>query len=177
MSDNIPTPPDGTEVQEPVIPQVDPTGNEPVTPEAAPEADQPLEEPQVPTGQPPATPPAPAPAVPSLDERYRNGHKRINATTMREDYPDINELRQIEHWPLKSHKDYVDLAEFVCNLWHYDDWATLKGRKVKTLRLATGGWSGNEDILKALDKNFMFGMTCWEMSKRGGLHIYKVPNF
>src|ERR1039457_4844078 len=71
MSDNL-TPLDGTEVQDPVIPQVDPTGNEPVTPEAAPEAEQPLEEPQVPTGQQPATPPAPAPAVPSLDERYRN---------------------------------------------------------------------------------------------------------
>ena len=96
---------------------------------------------------------------------------------MKEDYPSEEELEQIEKWPLNCHKDYIDLAEFVCNLWHYDDWATLKGKKVKTLRLATGGWSGNESILAALSKNFMFGQVCWQRSQRGGLEIYKIPHF
>ena len=114
MSDNIPTP-NGTDEQEPVIPQVDLTGNEPVTPEAAPEAEQPLEEPQVPTGQPPATPPAPAPAVPSLDERYRNSsseamilnakNKGLESTLNKltsEDTPDEAEL--LAEYP--EYKDY-----------------------------------------------------------------------
>jgi hypothetical protein len=73
---NIPTPPAGTEELEPVTPQADPTGNEPVTPVAAPEQPEtPIEEPEAPTGQQPEAPAAPAPAapaVPSLDERYRN---------------------------------------------------------------------------------------------------------
>src|ERR1017187_9928543 len=121
MSDNL-TPLDGTEVQEPVIPQVDLTGNEPVTPEAAPEAEQPLEEPQVPTGQPPATPaaPAPTPVIPSLDERYRNSsseamilnakNKGLESTLNKltsEDTPDEAEL--LAEYP--EYKDYNAITQ------------------------------------------------------------------
>ncbi len=97
---------------------------------------------------------------------------------MTDDYPSLEELSSIEKWPLEKYTDYVDLAEFIVAIWHYGgEWATLKGKRVKTLRLATGGWSGNEDIIRALDKNFMFGQVCWQMSKRGGLHIYKFKPF
>lgn len=94
---------------------------------------------------------------------------------MNDDYPTEEELKKIQEWPLESYADYVALAEYVVSIWHWGHpWAQITGKRVKTLRLATGGWSGNESIIAALDKNIMFGMVCWEMSKRGGLHIYKI---
>jgi hypothetical protein len=95
---------------------------------------------------------------------------------MDDEYPSEETLKKIEEWPLNEREDYAALAEFICSVWHYGEpWCKLTGKRVKTLRLATGGWSGNESILAALDKNVMFGMLCWQMSKRGGLHIYKIP--
>lgn len=93
-----------------------------------------------------------------------------------DDYPSDEDLETIEKWPLNGYADYVALAEYVVRLWHYGEpWAKLTGKKVKTLKLSTGGWSGNESILTALEKNFMFGMLCWQKSERGGHHIYKIP--
>src|SRR5665213_2408810 len=67
MPDVIPTPPVGTEVVEPLIPEE----AEPVkTPEAEPQA----EEPAAPTGEEPEVPEAPTPAAPqppTVEERYR----------------------------------------------------------------------------------------------------------
>lgn len=43
------------------------------------------------------------------------------------------------------------------------------------LRVSTGGWSGNEALLGALRKNTIVWRTTWQMSARGGLHIFKYP--
>lgn len=43
------------------------------------------------------------------------------------------------------------------------------------IRFATGGWSGNESIISALTDNLMVSALCWQLSARGGLHIYEVP--
>lgn len=92
------------------------------------------------------------------------------------EYPREKDLKTIAKWPIKSMADCEALGWYVYNLWHYGEpWATFRKRNgVRTLRLATGGWSGNEDIIRALDKNKIFNMFCWELSQRGGLHIYKV---
>ncbi len=91
---------------------------------------------------------------------------------MQEDYPTEEDLEKIRLWP---YTDFFALAEFIVSMWHYDEpWAKLTGKRVKTLRLATGGWSGNESIITALYHNQMFQMLCWEKSQRGGLHIYKI---
>ena len=89
------------------------------------------------------------------------------------DYPTEEELEKIRHWPIGK---YRELAEYVCRLWKYEDTATLKKEPSGsyTLRLATVGWSGNEDVVRALHSN-MFYMACWYLSKRGGLHIFRIP--
>ncbi|HWO88896.1 MAG TPA: hypothetical protein VNL98_07075 [Gemmatimonadales bacterium] len=43
------------------------------------------------------------------------------------------------------------------------------------VRFATGGWSGNEAIIAALQRNLMVMAMCWRVSTRGGLHIYALP--
>lgn len=96
-----------------------------------------------------------------------------------EDYPTEEQLQRIETWDYKEGFD--GLAEYVCNIWHFPDWADYKplamdeyDREYRELRLATAGWSGNESIVTALHKNRMFTMLCWQSSHRGGLHIYHI---
>ena len=93
-------------------------------------------------------------------------------------YPTDEQLGAVEKWP---YEDCEGLAEYVCNLWHFENWAELRdwkkdefGHEYRELRLATAGWSGNEDIVSALNKNMMFSMLCWQSSHRGGLHIYHI---
>lgn len=40
------------------------------------------------------------------------------------------------------------------------------------LVLHTGGWSGNEETVKALGQNFLFWGGCWRASVRGGHHFF-----
>lgn len=114
MSDNIPTPRDGTEdEQEQVTPE------QPETPaDETPAEDTPQDEPETPTGDEPAEPETPAPATPqppSVEERYRQSSSEaiiLNAQNKRKDellnkltsadaptdaeilaeYPDFNEM-------------------------------------------------------------------------------------
>ena len=43
------------------------------------------------------------------------------------------------------------------------------------LRLTTGGWSGNESIIEALEANYVIRVLTWRLSAAGGLHIYQYP--
>jgi hypothetical protein len=42
------------------------------------------------------------------------------------------------------------------------------------LRLATGGWSGNEELLSAFRGSLGWHLT-WVLSARGGLYIFRYP--
>ena len=71
------------------------------------------------------------------------------------------------------------------NAWpwdRYDAWiefcreAYAEGRgwireTPKTLVFVTGGWSGNESVIRAMEQNLMF-VWFWRGSKRGGLHVW-----
>lgn len=96
-----------------------------------------------------------------------------------EEYPTEKELKTIREWDYKQ--GYEELAQFVISIWHFPDWAEYRdwkkdeyGQGYRELRLATAGWSGNEDIISALFDNVMFRMLCWQSSHRGGLHIFHI---
>ena len=42
------------------------------------------------------------------------------------------------------------------------------GRKKTIWKVSTGGWSGCEDLIGALQENTIFWMMCWVSSRRGG---------
>jgi len=91
-------------------------------------------------------------------------------------YPDDKELEEIKNWPLE---DPHGLMAYVKERWEYADtgcWRDWKSRKndKHVYRLATGGWSGNESIIGALRENYFFWGRNWELSARGGLHIFKI---
>lgn len=87
------------------------------------------------------------------------------------EYPTEEELNELENFDVIHRlKDFLELLE---DLWNTDYGSfELTGKKVKTLKLVTGGWSGNEDILGAMP--FMFNSLYWQSSFRGGLRIYKI---
>ena len=82
-----------------------------------------------------------------------------------DDYPEEHELKLIAEWP---HDDWAALLEYVRERWTYQDRWTVGGDK---LFVSTGGWSGNEDLIRALQQNRVFWAICWEQSRRGGHHI------
>jgi hypothetical protein len=92
---------------------------------------------------------------------------------MPRDYPTEEELQQIEKWP---HTDFPGLMSFARSIWEYDCWKEGTNAEGKTVyRLATAGWSGNESIISALCANHMFWAMCWQLSARGGLHVFICP--
>lgn len=72
---------------------------------------------------------------------------------------------------IRSRQDHKEILELVKSLWCYPAYATVEG-DVYTFR--TGGWSGNESLISAMQKNLLFWSFCWEMSKKGGVHVFKA---
>ena len=97
-------------------------------------------------------------------------------------YPSDQTLEDIVNFSLKEYinnpSGFFELSEKVFNKF-YGSWETvdsyqnpeLSGEEpFRVLRIATGGWSGNEMIIRAMKKNFIWSihfLACF----RGGLYI------
>ena len=44
------------------------------------------------------------------------------------------------------------------------------------IKMATGGWSGNESITHSMRENYILWSLLWESSHRGGLEVLRMPN-
>lgn len=98
-------------------------------------------------------------------------------------YPTVETLEAIKKWDIVNGDPY-ELVEFVHKAWHWQDW----GWSMKRIRsgedkgkhklyISTGGWSGNELLLSALEDTPLFMALFWVSSHRGGHHefvIFKV---
>lgn len=83
-------------------------------------------------------------------------------------YPSEPELQAIREWP---HDDFKGLLAFVADIWFYPDCVKRHGN---TWTLVTLGWSGNEEIIGALEQNILFRALCWQASYVGGKHVYRL---
>jgi len=91
------------------------------------------------------------------------------------DYPDSDDLQKIENWQILSYSDCHLLIQFVFSVWAYPEYCKILPDN--KYRLATGGWSGNEDIISSMRKNTMFWMLFWESSNRSGGHVFgEIPH-
>ena len=101
-----------------------------------------------------------------------------------DDYPTDAVLKRIAEWD--ALKDACGCLEFVAEAWHWPDFVkyqlTPAEREVvladdgdEFLRLATGGWSGNESLISAMFENTLLRAFTWRLSSRGGLHIFEFP--
>lgn len=96
-----------------------------------------------------------------------------------DEYPTEEELKTIIEWHYE--KPYKELMDYVHELWKYAEtegsWIEgADGEGNKYYRLVTCGWSGNEDLIDALQSNLIFWILCWQKSERGGLYEFKVPH-
>ena len=98
-------------------------------------------------------------------------------------YPTDETLEAIEKWPIRNFTDVNELLVFIRKAWRYPDyWTTDKRRsrewKNAPLRrlhhVSTGGWSGNESLIYAAERNFLFWGLAWVQQRRGGHYIFEV---
>lgn len=80
--------------------------------------------------------------------------------------PTDETLRTIRDWP----HPFDGLIDYVRAAWRHD-----YGRMWKEggcIKMATGGWSANEQIAAALRRNAAFYAFRWQSSHRGGLEVF-----
>lgn len=95
---------------------------------------------------------------------------------MDDQYPSCESLSMIEKWDFADGKGVLSLMEFLEGEWWNPEWGFIrKGKDVVHLELHTGGWSGNEEIMGALQKNSWFFFLYWEDSRRGGHYRFRIP--
>lgn len=94
-------------------------------------------------------------------------------------YPTNATLQIIELWPPDDKKGWFDLIK---SFWWNPEFGWSEGEedhewkigKVYRYHLSTGGWSGNESIIEAMqnNKNYLWVFT-WVQSRRGGHYIFE----
>lgn len=94
---------------------------------------------------------------------------------MTDAYPTDADLERIAQW---SYDDAVSWFAFIKSLWWPAGWGwdeedTLERqhqsqRKVHHYNLSTGGWSGNEELIDAMKRNYTLWAMTWRCSRRGG---------
>lgn len=95
-------------------------------------------------------------------------------------YPTDDELVYIRNWPWN---DIKSLFEFIRERWMYADCGYLHEEESENefhemcrfYFLHTGGWSGNESLIDALQENTMVWSITWYSSTRGGHYQFIVP--
>ena len=92
-----------------------------------------------------------------------------------------HDIVEIWHW-----MDAKGWFEFIKSIWAYRSWGWHEGeedhewdasRKVYRYNISTAGWSGNEGLIRSMEKNGMLWNTQWVQSRRGGHYIFELNDF
>jgi len=96
-------------------------------------------------------------------------------------YPTDESLDIITKWPLAP-TDTEGWFAFIKSGWTYRDvgyWTESMHTEERVLgdqyqyAISTGGWSGNESIIMAMQENRVLWSITWEMSANGGHYIFR----
>ncbi len=96
------------------------------------------------------------------------------------DYPSEETLERIKNWPQQLDTFAALLEEVKAAWWmpswgwHEEDALDMLDRPIRRYSISTGGWSGNESLIGALQDNHMFWGLCWVQSRRGGHYIFEI---
>lgn len=102
-----------------------------------------------------------------------------NETLDIDGYPTEKCLKKISAWPWADPRGWFDFIE---SIWNYCDYGwkieyienELPIKSLTQYWISTCGWSGNEDIIRAMEKNEMLWHFHWVQSRRGGHYIFEI---
>lgn len=91
------------------------------------------------------------------------------------DYPTSYQLRAIKKW---EGMNFLEFIELVSSAWNHH-YGLMRQEKTKTnYYFATGGWSGNEEVIEAMRENKLFWYTCFYQHRTGGAYWFRrVKNY
>jgi hypothetical protein len=89
------------------------------------------------------------------------------------DYPTEDELECLRKWDFSDMRGWFDFAKKVGNYWPSDLFWTE--HPAGTFHISTAGWSGNEDIIGAMQENFICWTQTWQSHRRGGHYLFELP--
>ena len=102
-------------------------------------------------------------------------------------YPTNAALDVIRLWHWNDTKGWF---KFIEGLWYMKDWGWVEceggldehtnqrlNDKTTRFHISTAGWSGNEDIIRAMQSNSMMWQLNWIQSRRGGHYIFELKKF
>lgn len=86
-------------------------------------------------------------------------------------YPTDETLETIKNFEVYGDEDCEKLLQMASQVWLYPDYFT-KDESTGCWFVSTGGWSGNEDVIRALEKNHVFWALYWKQTRAGGHYIF-----
>lgn len=93
-------------------------------------------------------------------------------------YPTPTVLTQIKQWT----GDPADALAFVKEHWWHPDWGWSESDEVNdegavehVYHVSTGGWSGNESLIAAMQSNFVLWARMWQVTRRSGHYEFRLP--
>jgi hypothetical protein len=98
-------------------------------------------------------------------------------------YPTQASLDIIKLWHWTDAKGWF---KFIESLWHLKSfgWAEgeaphdfVKDEIVYLYEISTAGWSGNEEIIRAMQENDFMWELNWVQSRRGGHYIFELKDY
>ena len=104
------------------------------------------------------------------------------------EYPSDSELEIIANW---NSENVRALFQYIRERWAYANAGYWREETISKddfsgdeyirpryrYYLSTAGWSGNESILRALQRNETLWQTIWVQSRRGGHYIFELQDF
>ena len=89
---------------------------------------------------------------------------------MSDEYPSDADLNYIRNYKFEKNHSFKPLLNLVQKLWH---WSAFITWHIYDVEMDTGGWSGNEDIIGALEGTD-FWLICWKESRRDGHYKFAL---
>ena len=88
-------------------------------------------------------------------------------------YPTAKAIATIVNWDWNL---LPELFAFMKSLWKYPEAFDMETdeKGVTTYAVSTIGWSGNESLIAALEKNTMAWTLSWKSSTRGGHYVFEL---
>jgi hypothetical protein len=103
------------------------------------------------------------------------GDFKVNERIDSDGYPTEQALEKITEWPAN---DIRGCFAFLGSLWNWPEYFVAEENPDEgylVIRVSTGGWNGNEDLIGALHENHLIWTLTWFASVRGGHHTFKIP--